>query len=111
MDATDSFYFEKKYGIVYYKLHLNTKFDAKNCIEATNKIQFSSVIIYTYQLTDLGLARASFQIVFLSVKRQSIQKLQHPPPPETPRAFELLKTGSFKSPSSRAKIVLKHNFL
>ena len=49
------------------------------------------VIIYTYQLDDLALARASVQIVFSSVKRRSIQKLQHPPPPppspKTPRAF------------------------
>ena len=29
-----------------------------------------------YQLDDLGLARASVQIVFSSVKRRSIQKLQ-----------------------------------
>ena len=34
-----------------------------------------------YQLDDLGLARASVRIVFSSVKRRSIQKLQPPPPP------------------------------
>ena len=30
-----------------------------------------------------------------------------PPPPGKPRAFELLKTGLFKFPSPRAKMVFK----
>ena len=35
-------------------------------------------------------------------------KLQHPPPPPgKPRAFELLKIGSFKLPPPRAKMVFK----
>ena len=35
-------------------------------------------------------------------------KLQHPPPPpRKPRAFELLKIGSFKFPPPRAKMVFK----
>ena len=53
-----------------------------------------------YQLDDLGLARASVRIVFSSVKRRSIQKLQHPPPPlppppspKTPRAFVQIPPG------------------
>ena len=53
-----------------------------------------------YQLDDLGLARASVRIVFSSVKRRSIQKLQHPPPlppppsPKTPRAFVQIPPGA-----------------
>ena len=53
-----------------------------------------------YKLDDLGLARASVRIVFSSVKRRSIQKLQHPPPlppppsPKTPRAFVQIPPGA-----------------
>ena len=52
-----------------------------------------------YQLDDLGLARASVRIVFSSVKRRSIQKLQHPPlppppSPKTPRAFVQIPPGA-----------------
>ena len=57
-----------------------------------------------YQLDDLGLARASVQIVFSSVKRRSIQKLQHPPPLPPPRK---LPRHSFKFPSPGAKIMFK----
>ena len=51
-----------------------------------------------YQLDDL--ARASVRIVFSSVKRRSIQKLQPPPPlppppsPKTPRAFVQIPPGA-----------------
>ena len=43
MDATDGFYFEKKYGIVYHKLHLNTNSMVKIALKLL--IQFSGVII------------------------------------------------------------------
>ena len=61
----------------------------------TFNIQFSGVSIYTYQHTDLGLARTSVQIVFL--RRFSFNQFESfnaplpplPPPKKTARAFEL----------------------
>ena len=73
---------KKKYSIVYYKFHLNTNPLVEIALKLLTKFNLvHGVIIYTYQLADLGLARASVQIVFLSVKCRSIQKLQHPRPP------------------------------
>ena len=37
MDATDSFYFEKKYGIVNYKLHLNANSMLKIALKLLTK--------------------------------------------------------------------------
>ena len=96
--------------MVCFKLHLNTNPIVEIELKLFTKWNLvHGVIIYTYQLADLGLARVSVQIVFLSAKRRSIQKASSPPPPpKTPWAFELLKTGSFKFPSPGAKIVFKH---
>ena len=56
-----------------------------------------------YQLDDLGLARASVRIVFSSVKRRSIQKLQHPPPLPPPPSPLPENSPGIRSNSSRGQ--------
>ena len=56
---------------------------------------------FNHRCKDLGLVPAGLRINALINS-----KLQHPSPPP-PRAFELLKIGSFKFPPPRAKIVFK----
>ena len=41
MDATDGFYFEKKYGIVYHKLHLNTNLMVKIALKLLTKFNLA----------------------------------------------------------------------
>ena len=78
-------FIKKKFGMVCYKLHLNTNPILEIELKLFTKWNsVHGVIIYTYQLADLGLARVSVQIVFLSAKRRSIQKASSPPPPRKP---------------------------
>ena len=51
--------------------------------------------------------RTKIVIVYASIKLNTSIPPPPPPPPPFPRAFELLKIGSFKSPPPRVKMLFK----
>ena len=90
--------------MVCYNLHLNTNPILEIELKLFTKWNsVHGVIIYMYQLADLGLARVSVQIVFLSAKRRSIQKASSPLLPENPLGIWTFKDWLIQIPVSRGQ--------
>ena len=106
------FILKKKYDMVCYKLHLNTNPILEIELKLFTKWNsVHGVIIHTYQLADLGLARVSVQIVFLSAKRRSIKKASSPLPPENPLGIWTFKDWLIQIPVSRGQNCVQTPYL
>ena len=98
--------------MVCYNLHLNTNPILEIELKLFTKWNsVHGVIIYTYQLADLGLARVSVQIVFLSAKRRSIQKASSPLLPENPLGIWTFKDWLIQIPVSRGQNCVQTPYL